>query len=78
MTMNLPFVIRDRESQKHGKSNAEVMRFCGKYGVPVVARYLGVCKVNAAIAAQILIDSLEVISVINARTAKQEKEGILL
>ena len=76
MTMNLPFVIRDRESQKHGKSNAEVL--CGKYGVPVVARYLGVCKVNAAISAQILIDSLEVISVINARTAKQEKEGILL
>ena len=35
-------------------------------GVPVVALYSGVCKVNAAIAAQILIDSYHVEIVVNA------------
>ena len=38
-------------------------------GVPAVALYSGVCKVNAAIAAQILIDSYHVEIVINAGTA---------
>ena len=38
-------------------------------GMPIVALYCGVCKVNAAIAAQILIDSFQVTAVINAGTA---------
>lgn len=38
-------------------------------GVPVVALYTGVCKVNAAVAAQILIDHFHVDAVINAGTA---------
>ena len=38
-------------------------------GVPVVALYSGVCKVNAAIAAQILIDSYHVEIVVNAGVA---------
>lgn len=38
-------------------------------GVPVVALYSGVCKVNAAIATQILIDTYGVDSIINAGTA---------
>lgn len=39
------------------------------HGIPVVALYCGVCKVNAAIAAQILIDRYGVSAVINAGTA---------
>lgn len=38
-------------------------------GVPVAALFSGVCKVNAAIAAQILIDHFEVTAVINSGTA---------
>lgn len=38
-------------------------------GIPVVALYSGVCKVNAAIAAQILIDHFRVDIIINAGTA---------
>lgn len=38
-------------------------------GVSVAALYSGVCKVNAAIAAQILIDTFRVNAVINAGTA---------
>lgn len=38
-------------------------------GVAAVALYSGVCKVNAAIAAQILIDTFQVDAVINAGTA---------
>lgn len=38
-------------------------------GVPAVCLYSGVCKVNAAIAAQILIDTFQVDAVINAGTA---------
>lgn len=38
-------------------------------GIPVVALYSGVCKVNAAIAAQILIDTYQVDAIINAGTA---------
>lgn len=38
-------------------------------GTPVVALYSGVCKVNAAIAAQILIDTYGVDAIINAGTA---------
>lgn len=36
---------------------------------PVVAVYSGVCKVNAIIAAQILIDEIQVTHMINAGTA---------
>lgn len=38
-------------------------------GVPVVALYSGVCKVNAAIAAQLLIDIFHADIIINAGTA---------
>ena len=38
-------------------------------GVPIVALYSGVCKVNAAIAAQLLIDHFHVDAIINAGTA---------
>ncbi len=38
-------------------------------GVPAAALYSGVCKVNAAIAAQVLIDSCRVEAIINAGTA---------
>lgn len=38
-------------------------------GVPVVVLFTGVCKVNAAIAAQILIDHFHVDAIINAGTA---------
>ena len=38
-------------------------------GIPAVALFSGVCKVNAAIAAQILIDTFQVDAVINAGTA---------
>ena len=37
--------------------------------VPAAALYSGVCKVNAAIAAQVLIDSCRVEAIINAGTA---------
>lgn len=39
------------------------------HGIPVVALYCGVCKVNAAIATQILIDRYGVGAIINAGTA---------
>lgn len=38
-------------------------------GVPVAALYSGVCKVNAAIAAQLLIDRCQADAIINAGTA---------
>ncbi len=38
-------------------------------GLPIVALYCGVCRVNAAIAAQILIDAFDVNAIINAGTA---------
>lgn len=38
-------------------------------GIHIVALYSGVCKVNAAIATQILIDTYEVNAVVNAGTA---------
>lgn len=47
-------------------------------GMPVAALYSGVCKVNAAIATQILIDSYGVDSVINAGTAGGMNESIHL
>ncbi len=46
------------------------------HGVDVVALYSGVCKVNAAIAAQILIDSFGVDAVINAGTAGGMHPGV--
>ncbi len=47
-------------------------------GRPVVVLYSGVCKVNAAIAAQILIDSYQVDTVINAGTAGGMDESVEL
>lgn len=46
--------------------------------VPVVALYSGVCKVNAAVAAQILIDTYSVDVIINAGTAGGMDENIEL
>lgn len=46
--------------------------------VPIVALYSGVCKVNAAIAAQILIDTYDIHSIINAGTAGGMDEGMEL
>lgn len=51
----------------------------GKIGsVPVVALYSGVCKVNAAIAAQLLIDVFQTDVIINAGTAGGIDEGVRL
>lgn len=47
-------------------------------GVPIVVLYSGVCKVNAAIAAQILIDTYDIHSIINAGVAGGMDEGIEL
>lgn len=47
-------------------------------GVPVIALFSGVCKVNAAIAAQILIDTYCVTAIINAGTAGGMDEKIEL
>ena len=47
-------------------------------GVQVVALYSGVCKVNAAIATQILIDKYSVDAIINAGTAGGMDENIQL
>ena len=46
--------------------------------VNVSAVYSGVCKVNAAIAAQLLIDMFHVDLIINAGTAGGMKEGVQL
>lgn len=46
--------------------------------VSIVALYSGVCKVNAAIAAQILIDTYDIHCIINAGTAGGMDEGIEL
>ena len=46
--------------------------------VNVSAVYSGVCKVNAAIAAQLLIDMFHVDLIINAGTAGGRKEGVQL
>ncbi len=44
--------------------------YCGKLaGMEAVALYSGVCKVNAAVAAQILIDAFQVDAILNAGTA---------
>lgn len=47
-------------------------------GTSVVALYCGVCKVNAALATQILIDSYHVDAIINAGTAGGMDESINL
>lgn len=47
-------------------------------GIRVVALYSGVCKVNAAIAAQILIDQYGIDAIINAGTAGGMDEKIAL
>lgn len=44
--------------------------------IDVVALYTGVCKVNAAIAAQILIDTYRVDAIINAGTAGGMRQGL--
>lgn len=46
--------------------------------VPIVALYSGVCKVNAAIAAQILIDTYDIHSIINAGVSGGMDEGVEL
>lgn len=45
-------------------------------GTEVVALFSGVCKVNAAIAAQILIDTYRVDAIINAGTAGGMQQGL--
>ena len=46
--------------------------------IDIVAVYSGVCKVNAAIAAQLLIDIFNVDSIVNAGTAGGMDESVLL
>lgn len=57
--------------QNHVISERAMLRFYEGMlcGTPVVALFTGVCKVNAAIAAQILIDHFHVDAMINAGTA---------
>lgn len=57
-----------------------MLRFyeCTIAGASAVAVYSGVCKVNAAIAAQILIDIFHVDMMINAGTAGAMAEGVEL
>lgn len=45
-------------------------------GTEAVALYCGVCKVNAALAAQILIDTYRVDAIINAGTAGGMRQGL--
>lgn len=53
--------------------------YAGSIGqVETVAAYSGVCRVNAAVAAQILIDNFQVDSIINAGTAGGMDEGVRL
>ena len=54
----------------HGRGNI--------HGIAVVVLYSGVCKVNAAIAAQLLIDVFHVDAVINAGTAGGIDESVSL
>ena len=63
-----PFLPQIKEMKMTEKA---MLRFYeGKLGgADVVALYSGVCKVNAAIATQILIDTFGVSTVINAGTA---------
>lgn len=59
----MPFV--QQISNKKSETKAMLTFYCGEYeNVEVVALYCGVCKVNAAIATQILIDKFEVTHVI--------------
>lgn len=59
----MPFIIKI--SDKKVKSFAMLNFYSGKYeNVAVVALYCGVCKVNAAIATQILIDKFSVTHII--------------
>lgn len=48
------------------------------HGIPVVAAYSGVCKVNAAIAAQVMIDRCQVDGMIHAGVAGGIDPGIRL
>lgn len=53
--------------------------YTGRFGeTDLVAVYSGVCKVNAAIAAQLLIDVYQADSIINAGTAGGMDEGVQL
>jgi adenosylhomocysteine nucleosidase len=68
----LPLIENRKESEK-----AMVKFHEGTiHGINVVALYSGVCKVNAAIAAQILIDAYRVDAVINAGTAGGMQQGL--
>lgn len=70
----LPFIQGRKESRKAMLTFVE-----GQLGgVDVVALYTGVCKVNAAIAAQILIDTYGVDAIINAGTAGGMHPGVKL
>lgn len=48
------------------------------HGVPVTALYSGVCRVNAAIASQLLIDCFHVDAIVNAGTAGGMAEEVQL
>ena len=70
----LPFIQGRKESRKAMLTFVE-----GQLGgVDVVALYTGVCKVNATIAAQILIDTYGVDAIINAGTAGGMYPGVKL
>lgn len=72
-----PFLKRIQSPQITEK--AMLKFYCGRIGqADVVAVYSGVCKVNAAIAAQLLIDIFEVDSMINAGTAGGMDEKVRL
>lgn len=70
-----PFLNRIRV---HSTSEGAMLKFYeGDLGqVPVVALYSGVCKVNAAIAAQLLLDRFQVDGIINGGTAGGMAEKI--
>ena len=70
-----PFLDRIRV---HSTSEGAMLKFYeGDLGqVPVIALYSGVCKVNAAIAAQLLLDRFQVDGIINGGTAGGMAEKI--
>ncbi len=70
-----PFLEHIRQCSTREK--AMLKFYAGTIGrTEVIAVYSGVCKVNAAIAAQILIDEFHVDSIINAGTAGGMDEGV--
>ena len=63
-----PFLphLTERETKRRGMLTFHTGLICG---VPVAALYCGVCKVNAAIAAQMLIDGYDIAAIVNSGTA---------